>query len=531
MSPSPTPPPERRVLPVLRRVALHIYSTRLPQMAAALSYRTIFSLIPILIVGLVVLKFFTTEQDLSGMVARALDYAGLADIKVADRAQDEAAFFLDPGAFGPPAPGQAWGRAEGAEGEAAPAVSAELDDWIERLVARVSTISFRAIGIVGLLTLVYAAVSMLVEVEGAFNQIYRAPAGRSWGRRFAQYWTMLSLGPVFLVATFVVSERFTTWAARLDRPPAAVAPAAPGEGAAPGGGGAGRAEGAAPGVGGGPRVAAAEPAPEVSHSLLIRLAGFAITVCITTALLFFLYVTVPNTRVRWRPALIGAAIGAVLWESSKWGFTTYLAFSATYARFYGVLALIPLFVLWVYVTWMVVLFGLQAAYAIQHLGAFTAEEKAPGDGPRVVDPAAMVGVVGAVARSFAAGRPAARDWVANQTGLVDSLAATMLERLAAAGLLHRVAGEGASEAYTLARPPGAIGLDEVLGVAHELSGPAEAAGPREVVERLRRVERDAMSGLTAASLVEPPGGTAATPGGVEAAGAAPGAGEAPRAGG
>ncbi|HWQ28598.1 MAG TPA: YhjD/YihY/BrkB family envelope integrity protein, partial [Dehalococcoidia bacterium] len=143
------------------------------------------------------------------------------------------------------------------------------------------------------------------------------PAGRSWARRITQYWTLLTLGTILLFTTFYVGEKFKSWAADV-----------------------GESTGL---MGRGP--------------VALAVIGYSVTVVISTLLLLLAYLTVPNTKVRWRPALVGAFVAAVLWEAGKWGFTQYLRYSAAYERIYGSIALIPLFLLWVYLTWLIVLLG------------------------------------------------------------------------------------------------------------------------------------------------------------------------------
>ena len=115
-------------------------------------------------------------------------------------------FFPIPASAGPP---------EAAAGEPPGQTSGVTPDpgqptapcWRMDLAAGVacSGIAFQAIGAIGVLMLIYAAISMLIEVERAFNDIYRAPTGRAWGRRIPLYWTVLTLGVIFILATFFVA--------------------------------------------------------------------------------------------------------------------------------------------------------------------------------------------------------------------------------------------------------------------------------------------------------------------------------------
>lgn len=487
--------------------------SQLTRMAAALSYRTIFGLIPMLVVGLVLLTAYSSKEERREVITQLLTFAGISQIVIepgADgTASDPAAPIANPltpapGATDPlgtlasqsptqsptqsaasPAPGPS-GAIPSAATPTAPSPAsasgaARLDDWITQIVDRVGEIQFGAIGIIGLLTLIYAAISMMVEIEQAFNSICNAPQGRSWTRRITLYWTLMTLGTVFLVGSFAAGESIRAFTEAL----------------------------------------AQREAFSFLRGTLMGVLGFGVTWVISTLLLLIVYLTVPNTRLQVGPALLGAAIGAILWESGKWGFTTYVHYSAGYSRLYGSLALIPLFLLWVYVTWLIVLFGLQLAYATQSyrvaqkqglthallVSLGVADDPRPMRSGRFVDPAIALGVLARVADRFARGKPSDPNLVAADLALDDASAAELLERLAGAGYIHRV---GEDNAYTLARPAHAIDAAEVLTLAHAwASGGSSVAGsllaPAKgppFLESLARARLDALRGRTLASLMD-----------------------------
>jgi membrane protein len=76
---------------------------------------------------------------------------------------------------------------------------------------------------------------------------------------------------------------------------------------------------------------------------------------------------VPATAVRWRSALIGGATGALLFELGKRGFSFYLGTITTYEGTYGALAVLPVFCVWAYVSWLIVLFSVELSFVVQHL--------------------------------------------------------------------------------------------------------------------------------------------------------------------
>lgn len=434
-------------------------------MAAALAYRTIFSIIPVFVISLLVLNALVSEDQVEFGVKRLLVFSGLNQIAVDDGA---IAGELE----GPPAP-EDMAPPSPAPDVTTPAQVESLDTLIRDLVAHVNAslarIPTTSIAIVSALILIYAALSMLIEMERSFNQICRAPAGRPWLKRIVLYWTILTLGGLLLAATFSAGDLF------LDRATSLV-------------GGAGAAAAAL---------------------------GFLVTVAISTLLLFVSYVTLPNTRVHMRPALAGAFVAAVGWEIGKWGFRSYLDWSTGYAKFYGNLALLPLFLMWVYVTWIIVLFGLQVAYATQTIGEWDERDEGAA-GPTIVDPATILLVAAGVARRFARGEPSPVDELASEVGLSDALTGRMLARLADARVVHAVE-VGEERAYALARPPASIAAREVLAAG---AGLAErgSAPPDPAMRPLAEARDRALADKTLADLV----GHHPESGDAERAGANPG---------
>jgi membrane protein len=440
----------RETLEVVELAAKGLYRSRIPQMASALAYRTIFALIPTLVVALVVLKVFTPADKLASLTEGALNYVGLGRIAV-----EEPRDFV-----GPPLPPEMRG--------------ARIDTVVHGLVDRVSGIPVTAIGSIGLALLIYSALSMLVELEQAFNEIYGAPTGRSWTRRIMQYWTLLTLGALMLGATFLDTGG---WLGEL----------------------------AAPGDAAGFTVAA--------------VVGFLISVGLSTLALLFLYTTVPNTRVDIHHAAAGALVAAILWESGKWGFAKYIQYSTGYEKLYGSLALIPLFLFWIYITWLIILFGLQVSYGLQTFRDWK-RRQAPGPAQQMVlEPASIIPVLVAVARRFRVGRTADADDVASQTGMPVTIVLKMLDLLAAAGLVNRVAtgatvtgqrgqpAEPIGDAFALARPPEDIRVADVLAIGQQLVAPREAGKTAVVLAALRRAQRVAAGPFTIAELAADEGGS------------------------
>lgn len=458
-----------RLIEVVRLGFGRLWQSGIPRMAAALSYRTIFSLVPVLVVGVVVIGSFATEDQLRDQVQRLIEFAGLDTIAVDEGGGEQVAAAEGEGVVDGDRPegGAARGEDEvDVAGGGAPDSEAKqrLDEWITDLVTRVSGLPFGALGVVGVTFLVYAALSMLIELERAFNQIYGAPRSRNIVQMVMTYWTALTLGVVFLLGTFYAGDLVAEWATSLGR----------------GGDGA---SGDAAGSG------------WISRGVLEVLINLAIN----TGLLLLAYTTVTNTRVRFRPAFAGAAIAGVSWELGKWGFTFYVKnFTGGLEQLYGAIALIPLFLLWVYVTWIIVLFGLQVSHAVQTFSLWAAQEH-DDDRPRLADPGLVLVVAVEVARRFARGESAEVDQVARELSAEEPVVRLLMDRLVEGGVLHRVERGREDTGYALARPPESVSAGEVLKAGDGLTG--AAGSPAGLLSELGRARLDAVGDRTLADVI------------------------------
>ena len=165
---------------------------------------------------------------------------------------------------------------------------------------------------VGVLVLLFSAVSLMMSIEDAFNRIWRVQVARRAGARFIVYWTALTLGPLLLVAALATSS----YALAL------------------------------------PFIDAAE----AQFSIKARVLSVLPFLLVWSALVAG-YAVIPNRGVRLRHALLGALIAAVLFELAKRGFALYATTYASYQQVYGALAMVPIFIFWIYLSWAIVLFG------------------------------------------------------------------------------------------------------------------------------------------------------------------------------
>ena len=166
--------------------------------------------------------------------------------------------------------------------------------------------------VIGVLVLFFSAIALMMSIEDAFNRIWRVATDRRAASRFVIYWTALSLGPLLLVAALATSSYVVAL----------------------------------------PLLDAAATEFSIKARVLSVLPFFIMWTAMVVG-----YLVIPNRSVRMRDALVGGLIAAVLFEAARRGFTWYATGLASYQQVYGALAIVPIFIFWIYVSWVIVLLG------------------------------------------------------------------------------------------------------------------------------------------------------------------------------
>jgi len=266
---------------------------------------------------------------------------------------------------------------------------------------------------------------LFAGVEKTFDDLWRVKARRRTTARLRNFWTIMTLGPVMVFFSYYI---------------------------------------------------ALELGGKLPETL-----GFLRTV-ITTAFpyafsvmaFYLVYQFAPNTSVRFSSAFTGAIFAGLLWEILKRPLSYYLTSVLTFRQVYGPIGLIPLFLIWLYVTWLIVLFGAELCYCLQHLRLMAPMKKGEG---------ALSGYRGyygvrvalTVARHFETGAvPVPARAMAKRLGLPRPFVWELAEKLAEARIITRV--ESPRVSYTLTRPPEKITLSQILTAVSGGLLPAPEAG-------------------------------------------------------
>jgi len=356
----------------------------------------------------------------------------------------------------PPGPGG--GPARGAEADRVSNWGGKIADTIIGIAQRASSARVTAAG-AGLLIL--TTILLFSTIERAFNSIWHVVSKRRFSIKFSAFCTVLFLGPLLIGASVYLSARFDPVRDFLASVPA-------------------------------------------FGALLARAALYLPPLMVTVVALFLAYMVIPNTRVCWKNALAGAIVAAVLWEVAKTGFGIYVSYMVTYRRVYGSLAAVPIFLLWIYLTWMIVLFGAGVGYTSQNLRALVLEERQGRRRP-AVNPHLALALMCLIARRFAGGGGAAPlGELAAATDATEDRVEQALEPLLAAGCVSQVSEP--VEGYQPARPLGRIMLAEVVAAVrrantYDLPGAAVRRLMDSVARRLEDIEARGLKGLSLEDMI------------------------------
>ncbi len=299
-----------------------------------------------------------------------------------------------------------------------------------RLIGFVENIRADVLGTVGLAFLVFTVISLIQKIESAFNATWRVTAHRSFRERFSNYLSVLLVGPVLVVsalgltATIAGSQHVAGVAALL-----------------------------------GPLLEA-----------MGRLLPYLMVIVAFT----LVYLLVPNTRVQVRSALLGALVAGFLWESAGWAFTSFVAGSGNYTAIYSAFATMILFMIWLFLSWLILLTGASFAFYHQHPEYLAHGPGTPSLSNRQRERGALAALL-LIVRRFQHGEPPCDTaWLATRLALPELLVTGLLEPLEQAGLLSRTADD--PPALLPARDPDAIRIGEVLRLVRDARGTARAEG-------------------------------------------------------
>lgn len=330
----------------------------------------------------------------------------------------------------------------------------------ETIIGFVENIKVGVLGAVGLGLLLYGVISLIQKVEGGCNYIWQVRQPRSLGRRFSEYLSVLIVGPlVILTATSITASVSSNALVQ--------------------------------------QIAAIEP---FGTSLL--LIGKLLPFFLYSAGFTFLFMFMPNTRVRLLPAAAGGMFSGVLWQTASLAFARFASSAGNVNAVYSSFALLIFLLIWLYVSWLIMLLGCRVAFLLQHPEHLHRGDYPPRLGAAREESLALQIMAQIGHRYIDARPPWQQDELAHQLRAVPAHVYDIIDRLTRAGLLAQT---GSNDSGVLPRRDiDSLTVDTVLDTVRT-SKEAAITAPREdhvqqrvaeTLKRLRHARANALGGMT-----------------------------------
>lgn len=344
-------------------------------------------------------------------------------------------------------------------------LGSEAGEITRRVIGFVDNMKVGVLGSLGLGLLIYTIISMVQKIEEALNYTWHVQQSRSFFQRFGRYISVILVGPVLVFSALGVSASVMSTTLMQD-------------------------------------ILGVEPIGQVVSGAA-RLVPFLLIM----AAFAFVYLFVPNARVRPGPALVGAVVAGILWQSAGWAFAHFVATSTHYTAIYSGFAILVLFMIWVYVAWLILLVGASIAFYQQHPEYLVAGGTDAPMSNRTTEELAL-----RIARQIANGHlQGLEPWDLDSLATTLAVPARTLEQflslLVKGGFLARTDQDPTR--YLLARAPERISILSLLAYVRQLGEPQTEGASANAGNSVTRIfaELDkalnrALGGLTLRDLVE-----------------------------
>jgi len=299
-------------------------------------------------------------------------------------------------------------------GQIVPARSDEILNYINKFTSNTKTL-----GLFSTAFLFITSVLLFDNIEKNFNALWHVKKRRSFMRRFMSFTMVLIWGPMLIGLSFYTSGKLRAFFSAID-------------------------------VG------------------VLQRAFFGMFPWMITVLAFAMMLAViPATKVRWKSAFYGGMFGGTIWEFAKIGFSHYVTKSITYSAIYGGLSLIPIFLVWLYLTWIIVLLSVEVSYVHHNYNSLVLHRAFAELSPRERLHLSLR-IYAYVAACFHHGKSAPdHDELATRFAVPLELVEEILERFVDNELLIKTDQAGEQSGFVPARSLASLHLQDVVKAAYE----------------------------------------------------------------
>lgn len=307
-------------------------------------------------------------------------------------------------------------------------ITADKAEVADKILQYIGNTNVKTLGWLGVVTLLVTVFTTVGTVERAFNTIWGVTRGRTAWRKFTDFFSIILVCPILMFA----ATSFTVTLHKQEFIKDILSISAFG----------------------------------YLEALLLKLLPFVLV----WFGFVFMYTFIPNTRVKLGSAAVGGLVGGALWQTAQWVYIGWQIGVVKYNAIYGSFAQLPLLLVWLYISWLIVLLGAEMCHATQHFHSLAGQ--------------AFAGAVSHAQRQRLALRmlllltwrfkhglpPASLDEVAHGAGAPRALVADLFETLCGAGIAVQ-AGDNDQRVYSPAVEPGLIRVADVLKALSEAGGP------------------------------------------------------------
>ncbi len=193
-----------------------------------------------------------------------------------------------------------------------------------QIIGFVENMKVGVLGTLGLGMLIYTFISVIQKIESSFNAIWKIQKSRSLARKFSDYISVVLIGPVLLFSALGLTA--TLMSTTIVQ-----------------------------------KMVSIEPFGTLFYFIADKSPYVLVCGAFT-----FLYIFIPNTKVKFKSALVGGIIAGTLWETAGWAFASFIVTSTKYAAIYSGFAILIIFMIWIYLNWLILLVGAQLSFYHQY---------------------------------------------------------------------------------------------------------------------------------------------------------------------
>ena len=194
----------------------------------------------------------------------------------------------------------------------------------EKIIGFVDNVNVRVLGGLSLVFLFYTVISLMTKIEQSLNSTWRIRDGRNFIQRITEYLSVVMIGPILIFTGVGLTASISTSAV-------------------------------------GSALASME-----AFGILVYYAGRLASFMLIVGALTFIYMLVPNTRVKLTSAFAGAVVAALLWKLNGKLFALFVAGSTNYSAIYSSFAVVIIFMIWLYLSWLILLIGASVSFYYQN---------------------------------------------------------------------------------------------------------------------------------------------------------------------